>query len=163
MAPILPPPAGGRTGFGGRDIWKSFNITSFRAQVGPTGGSRGYERVTGTGRYCEWTHKTVDKSDESSTWEDFKQTLNLQCDVGQQGTFTWTPDKDTPDVVYYQCFTHYYLGWKIMVTDPDQPERGRGKDRMESGRGEDRMESGAGPTTALLPLLLLGVIVSKAA
>ncbi|XP_077513967.1 protein Skeletor, isoforms B/C-like [Amblyomma americanum] len=117
----------------------------------------------GTGRYCEWTHKTVDKSDESSTWEDFKQSLNLQCDVGQPGTFTWTLDKDTPDVVYYQCFTHYYLGWKIMVTDPDQPERGRGKDRMESGRGEDRMESGAGPTTALLPLLLLGVIVSKAA
>lgn len=56
----------------------------------------------GTGRYCEWKHKTVDMSDESTSWENFKQTLRLQCDRGQPGTFTWTPDKDTPGLVYYQ-------------------------------------------------------------
>jgi hypothetical protein len=36
---------------------------------------------------------------------------------GSDNTFTWTPDDDTPDVVFYQCFTHRNLGWKIMVTD----------------------------------------------
>lgn len=210
LAPVLPAPAEGRTVFGGRDIWKNFNVTTFRAQIGPTGGSRGYEKVTGqsgwgiswwineelipvlhvergktytfvveggvdpsnsaryhpfyitdsskgggskenpavlgkpghlllagvvlnsenkvdvsngTGRYCEWQHKTVDMSDESDTWESFKQTLRLQCDSGQPGTFTWTPDKDTPKLVYYQCFTHYYLGWKIVVTDPEEAEQ----------------------------------------
>ncbi|KAL1444936.1 hypothetical protein MTO96_029413 [Rhipicephalus appendiculatus] len=58
-------------------------------------------------------------SDESDTWESFKQTLRLQCDSGQPGTFTWTPDKDTPRL----CFTHYYLGWKIVVTDPEEAEQ----------------------------------------
>ncbi|CAN8023670.1 unnamed protein product [Ixodes persulcatus] len=36
--------------------------------------------------------------------------------------FTWTPDEKTPDIVYYQCFTHYYLGWKILVKDPGTPD-----------------------------------------
>jgi hypothetical protein len=36
---------------------------------------------------------------------------------GRDNTFTWTPDDNTSDVVFYQCFTHRNLGWKIMVTD----------------------------------------------
>lgn len=28
----------------------------------------------------------------------------------------WTPGQDTPDVVYYQCFTHQKLGWRIELT-----------------------------------------------
>ncbi|KAH6948902.1 hypothetical protein HPB50_026879 [Hyalomma asiaticum] len=47
LAPVLPAPAKGRAVFGGRDIWKNLNVTTFRAQIGPTGGSRGYEKVTG--------------------------------------------------------------------------------------------------------------------
>ncbi|XP_049267533.1 uncharacterized protein LOC125756675, partial [Rhipicephalus sanguineus] len=47
LAPVLPAPAEGRAVFGGRNIWKNFNVTTFRAQIGPTGGSRGYEKVTG--------------------------------------------------------------------------------------------------------------------
>jgi len=27
----------------------------------------------------------------------------------------WTPDDNTPDFVYYQCYTHQKLGWKIQV------------------------------------------------
>ncbi|XP_037504740.1 protein Skeletor, isoforms B/C-like [Rhipicephalus sanguineus] len=84
-------------------------------------------------------------SDESDTWESFKQTLRLQCDRGQPGTFTWTPDKDTPNLVYYQCFTHYYLGWKIVVTDPEEAEQA--------------MESAASPVllSRLLVLLLFSL------
>lgn len=237
LAPVLPAPAEGRAVFGGRNIWKNLNVTTFRAQIGPTGGSRGYEKVTGqsgwgiswwineelipvlhvergktytfvveggvdpsnsaryhpfyitdsskgggskedravlgkkghlllagvvldsrnkvdvskgTGRYCEWKHKTVDMSDESKTWESFKQTLRLQCDSGQPGTFTWTPDKDTPKLVYYQCFTHYYLGWKIVVTDPEETE-----EEM------DPMESGASQVLQLPLLFSLAFVVSR--
>lgn len=31
--------------------------------------------------------------------------------------FTWRPTRDTPDELYYQCATHYFLGWKISVRD----------------------------------------------
>jgi len=29
--------------------------------------------------------------------------------------YSWTPNEDTPDLVYYQCATHFFLGWKISV------------------------------------------------
>ncbi|XP_022237923.1 protein Skeletor, isoforms B/C-like [Limulus polyphemus] len=70
----------------------------------------------GVGRLCEWKHKTVDMAAESSTFMDYKQTLNIFCDSGEPGEFIWTPDKNTPDLVYYQCYTHKNLGWKIHVT-----------------------------------------------
>lgn len=31
--------------------------------------------------------------------------------------FKWTPSATTPSTVYYQCFSHERLGWKIMVVD----------------------------------------------
>lgn len=70
----------------------------------------------GTGRYCEWKHKTVDVAEMVSSVEEYKRTLYLDCEEGQFGLFTWTPDDNTPDVVYYQCFTHRNLGWKIIVS-----------------------------------------------
>lgn len=36
---------------------------------------------------------------------------------GVPGVFTWTPDQDTPDEVFYHCFTHRSLGWRIVVFD----------------------------------------------
>ncbi|CAN7984304.1 unnamed protein product, partial [Ixodes hexagonus] len=188
--------------FGGRDILTREGVTTFTARIGPTGGSRGYEKITGmwgntqmvpklyykrdaasdfsqntgamppkesghteltdvgdprrcfacgkqghlakhmlrdycvlsgthimifffsaVGRYCEWEHKSIDQSDQSKTFEEFKKTLQLNCEPDvKSGQFTWTPDEKTPDIVYYQCFTHYYLGWKIVVKNPDQPD-----------------------------------------
>ncbi|KFM69923.1 Protein Skeletor, isoforms D/E, partial [Stegodyphus mimosarum] len=55
---------------------------------------------TGAGRLCEWKHKSVDKAEESETFEDYKKTLQLECKDGKPGTFIWMPDEDTPDVVY---------------------------------------------------------------
>ncbi|XP_054714140.1 protein Skeletor, isoforms B/C-like [Uloborus diversus] len=74
---------------------------------------------TGVGRYCEWKHKSIDKSEESETFEEFKNTLRLDCRDGHPGMFFWVPDENTPDLVYYQCFTHRNLGWKINVVDAD--------------------------------------------
>ena len=34
---------------------------------------------------------------------------------GEPGVFSWTPDQDTPDVVYYQCAQHPNHGWRIVV------------------------------------------------
>lgn len=43
--------------------------------------------------------------------------MTLKCDEGEPGIITWTPDDNTPDTVFYQCFTHRYLGWRINVLD----------------------------------------------
>ncbi|KAJ3225282.1 hypothetical protein HDU81_008039 [Chytriomyces hyalinus] len=40
--------------------------------------------------------------------------------------FTWTPDAKTPDSLYYQCYTHQKLGWKIQV-DGKSSSAGFGK------------------------------------
>ncbi|XP_054005664.1 protein Skeletor, isoforms B/C isoform X1 [Hylaeus anthracinus] len=67
------------------------------------------------GRYCEWTHKTVDMSAETETFESFFETLRLKCDEGEPAKLVWTVAEDTPDLVYYQCYVHNNLGWKIHV------------------------------------------------
>ncbi|KAL1446832.1 hypothetical protein MTO96_044466, partial [Rhipicephalus appendiculatus] len=42
-----PPPDKGSKLFGGRDLFKKYNIDTFTAQIGPTGGDRGYSAITG--------------------------------------------------------------------------------------------------------------------
>ncbi|KAJ3122596.1 hypothetical protein HK098_002732 [Nowakowskiella sp. JEL0407] len=32
-------------------------------------------------------------------------------------TLKFTPNKETPETIYYQCYTHQKLGWKISVVD----------------------------------------------
>jgi hypothetical protein len=51
------------------------------------------------------------------------------------GVLEFTPDEDTPDVLYYQCVTHQNLGWKIVIVNangtgssPDGPP-----DKVTSG------------------------------
>ncbi|XP_048505189.1 protein Skeletor, isoforms B/C isoform X2 [Athalia rosae] len=78
----------------------------------------GYPYPTAAGRYCEWVHKTIDMSDDSETFESFFETLRLECQEGESATLTWTVPKDAPDLLYYQCYTHINLGWKIHVVDP---------------------------------------------
>nr|XP_022902500.1 protein Skeletor, isoforms B/C [Onthophagus taurus] len=72
---------------------------------------------TGTGRLCHWTHQGDKDADDFESFGAYQRTLELKCDQGEPGVIQWTPDKDTPDTVYYQCFTHRYLGWKINVLD----------------------------------------------
>jgi len=50
--------------------------------------------------------------------------LTLKCDAGEPGVISWKPDRNTPDTVYYHCFTHRYLGWKIHVHDACDSEAG---------------------------------------
>ncbi|XP_067210806.1 protein Skeletor, isoforms B/C isoform X2 [Linepithema humile] len=77
----------------------------------------GYAVPTAAGRYCEWVRTTVENPDNYETFKSFFETLELKCDMGEPAKLVWTVEKDTPDLVYYQCFTHTHLGWKIHVVD----------------------------------------------
>ncbi|XP_041985351.1 protein Skeletor, isoforms B/C isoform X2 [Aricia agestis] len=73
---------------------------------------------TGVGRSCNWTpDKEGPDADEYPSFGAYQRSLTLVCDRGEPGIVRWTPDRNTPDTVYYQCFTHRHLGWKIHVVD----------------------------------------------
>nr|CAH7763715.1 unnamed protein product [Callosobruchus chinensis] len=72
---------------------------------------------TGTGRLCHWTQSGDLEADDYPSFGAYQRSLELKCDPGEPGVIQWTPDENTPDTVYYQCFTHRYLGWKIIVHD----------------------------------------------
>lgn len=73
---------------------------------------------TGIGRLCNWVpDPDGPPADEYSSFGAYQRSLSLKCEEGEPGVITWRPDENTPDTVYYQCFTHRYLGWKINVLD----------------------------------------------
>ncbi|KAE9527613.1 hypothetical protein AGLY_012893, partial [Aphis glycines] len=79
---------------------------------------------TGIGRLCNWTPDPQQPSaDEFVSFGAYQRTLSLACDNGDPGIVQWTPDADTPDTVYYHCFTHRHLGWKINVLDACDKEQ----------------------------------------
>lgn len=72
----------------------------------------------GTGRLCNWTPDiNGPPSDDYPSFGAYQRSLTLKCDEGEPGIITWRPDANTPDTVYYQCFTHRHLGWRINVLD----------------------------------------------
>ena len=87
---------------------------------GPVTIGRGGDfRPTGIGPLCELVSKDgADKAAESATFEDYYNTLQLACEQERRNMFgwvNWTVSQDTPDLVYYQSFYAYGLGWKIHV------------------------------------------------
>ncbi|KAK3854277.1 hypothetical protein Pcinc_039232 [Petrolisthes cinctipes] len=70
------------------------------------------------GRLCEWSpNPNQPTADAFDSFGGYQRTLTLDCQEGQPGILQWTPDAETPDLVYYQCYTHRFLGWKINVHD----------------------------------------------
>ncbi|KAJ4431984.1 hypothetical protein ANN_20593 [Periplaneta americana] len=64
--------------------------------------SEGYPYPTAAGRYCEWAHKTIDRSAEMESFEEYLSTLRLVCDDGEPAYLNWTVAPETPDLLYYQ-------------------------------------------------------------
>ncbi|XP_017758174.1 PREDICTED: protein Skeletor, isoforms B/C isoform X1 [Eufriesea mexicana] len=93
---------------------------------------RGVYRPTGVGRLCNWVpDQNQPLADEFSSFGAYQRTLTLECDQGEPGFVEWTPDEDTPDTVYYQCYTHRYLGWKINVHDSCDTSEAAGSENHE--------------------------------
>ncbi|XP_013778300.1 protein Skeletor, isoforms B/C-like [Limulus polyphemus] len=81
--------------------------------------SRRGPHPTAAGRLCEWKIPVSQEEppESYSTFAEFQQTLKLDCAQGEPAVLKWTPNERTPNLVYYQCYTHRYLGWKIHVVD----------------------------------------------
>ncbi|KAF6018950.1 hypothetical protein EB796_022771 [Bugula neritina] len=75
------------------------------------------------GGYCEWKLRSsavarLDSGFIYPCFETFQKDLYLDCDnTGEYTDFVFTPDSSTPDLLYYQCYTHKSLGWKVHVYD----------------------------------------------
>ncbi|XP_014613047.1 PREDICTED: protein Skeletor, isoforms B/C [Polistes canadensis] len=107
--------------------------------------SDGYPYPTAAGRYCEWVHKTIDKSKESETFQIFFKTLRLECVPGDPSKLVWTVPQDAPDLLYYQCYTHNNLGWKIHVVD--------------AGYRSQRNANDANKNTSISTIIIASIIV----
>ncbi|MCL4137615.1 UNVERIFIED_CONTAM: hypothetical protein GTU68_048316, partial [Idotea baltica] len=117
-----------------------------RVFAGVTYSKLGIPKATALGRLCKWQPKTVDSWEKSLTFKEYRDTLHRACDPGNTGSLTWTVMEDTPDLVYYQCYTHQYLGWKIHVHDP----------------GFNLPQNGAGPLRSnLLPVFLFVLLALR--
>lgn len=79
--------------------------------------ANGETEPTAIGRLCEWKETSNKPSSSFSGFGSYQRSLELDCQQGTSGILRWTPDENTPDTVYYQCFTHRFLGWKIHVVD----------------------------------------------
>ena len=56
---------------------------------------------TATGRLCRWT-EGEQPADSFASYGAYQRSLSLHCDDGHPGILHWTPDENTPDLVYYQ-------------------------------------------------------------
>jgi hypothetical protein len=74
---------------------------------------------TSEGRLCEWKVNTQNprRPEDYQNFFDFQRSLNLECAQGNSGVLRFTPDNQTPDLIYYHCYTHRNLGWKIHIVD----------------------------------------------
>ncbi|XP_046909339.2 protein Skeletor, isoforms B/C isoform X2 [Dermatophagoides farinae] len=86
------------------------------------------------GRSCKWhltSETNINDIDNTyPTFEDFRKTLALDCDTeGQSARLQFTPDQNTPDLIYYQCYLHRFMGWKIHIVDrcPNEPTTSESK------------------------------------
>lgn len=62
----------------------------------------GTVQPTGVGRLCHWTHQGDSEADDFESFGAYQRTLELKCDQGEPGVIQFTPDRNTPDTLYYQ-------------------------------------------------------------
>ncbi|RWS23194.1 Protein Skeletor:-like isoforms D/E, partial [Leptotrombidium deliense] len=88
---------------GGAQYPDSLNTEKHKIYAGVILRNGTFDPSPGSGRYCEWTPKSgIDKAEEVSSFEEYKNTLKLECRKGNPAIFVWRPNKETPNIVYYQ-------------------------------------------------------------
>eukprot|EP00934_Nitzschia_sp_Nitz4_P009271 Nitzschia sp. Nitz4//scaffold34_size148208//9904//13263//NITZ4_002957-RA/size148208-augustus-gene-0.67-mRNA-1//-1//CDS//3329548726//9261//frame0 len=82
--------------------------------------------IEGLGPICKYeTTSGTTAEVQLAGFEEFAATLDMSCAedadlMNQAGVLTFTPDENTPDTIYYNCATHFNLGFKIHVIDADE-------------------------------------------
>lgn len=94
-------------------------------------------RAPATGALCE-IEGSNSGTEKIVSFPRYYSTLNTSCVDDAEitsagGTLEWTVAADTPDMVYYQCVTHQYLGFKVLVFDEGEVDEK--KLREASGGG----------------------------
>ncbi|XP_064399010.1 mucin-2-like isoform X2 [Halichondria panicea] len=81
------------------------------------------DNVTAAGRLCACTEgaEAARVRESCGSRQDYEESLECSCRDGEPAILIWTPDADTPDIVYYQCAIHLNLGWRIRVQNPIDP------------------------------------------
>jgi hypothetical protein len=78
-------------------------------------------KPTAVGKYCEWKSKDgEDKWMNANSFEEYKKGFKKECSgSGNGGIMKWKVPEDLTSgtTLYYQCYTHNYLGWKIHIID----------------------------------------------
>lgn len=54
------------------------------------------------GRLCEYKLPKDLEGEDFDTFDEFQENLELRCERGKAGRLTFRPDRDTPDLLYYQ-------------------------------------------------------------
>jgi hypothetical protein len=80
--------------------------------------------VQAAGPMCAYESTAATDQALDGTFGEYFATLDTSCAnndsiINDAATLTFTPTKDTPDTIFYQCATHRNLGWKIRVVDAD--------------------------------------------
>ncbi|XP_017490872.1 PREDICTED: protein Skeletor, isoforms B/C-like, partial [Rhagoletis zephyria] len=101
---------------------------------------RGRPSPTSAGRLCAWRTRNTTTSTSTESGNDssspvkyfdkrradtnryqnfiqYRNQLDYQCEPGTAALLQWTPNASTPDIVYYQSYTHRHMGNRIVVLD----------------------------------------------
>ena len=114
--------------YGGYTELTDLERKKFQVYAGIEYDRRGRPSPTSAGRLCAWRIKNQTDEDnffdkrraDTNRYQNFIQyrnSLNFQCETGNAALLQWTPNASTPDIVYYQSYTHANMGNKIIVVD----------------------------------------------
>jgi Electron transfer DM13/DOMON domain len=103
-----------------RPAYHPLYITSSKDGGGQDGAKETIFAEAVSGKLCEFSEGK--DSGAAVSYGDYVGSLDTSCvddaEVSRgAGTLKWTVAADTPDIVYYQCRAHAFLGWKIRVFD----------------------------------------------